>query len=129
MKRSVKPQGEMEKIIRGYGGNEYDVERLHFLRPPSSLVPDQPVFYMNISLNKQFGTLVQKLNRGEGYHTAPPGRYACFLAWDWMQPLLPPEEPKVSIPRAVIEQVLEAFATNIIPEGTEASLRAVLLKA
>jgi hypothetical protein len=126
MKRSVKPQGEMERIIRGYGGDEYDVERLHFLRPPSSLVPNQPVFYMSISLNKQFGTLVQKINRGEGYHTAPPGRYACFLAWDWKQPLLPAEEPKVNVPRKLIEEVLEAFRSGIIPEGTETSLRIAL---
>jgi hypothetical protein len=127
MKRALKaPQGEMEKIIRGFGGDEYDFERLHFLRPPSSLAPDKPVFYVDIVLNQQFGTLVQKLNRGEGYHTAPPGRYACFSAWDWKQPLLPPEEPKVTVPRKFLEQVLETFTTSIIPEGLEAGLRKAL---
>ena len=119
---------ELVDIIREAGGNEYDIERLHFLRTPSSLSPDTPAFYMKIVLNPQRGTLVQKIERGSGFYTAPPGNYACFPAWDWKKDLLSPEEETVTIPLELLKQIDEAFRTRVISDEAWSGVKEALAK-
>lgn len=109
-------KADLKKLILEAGGNDYDIERLHYLRAPSQLSKEKPTFLVHIILNPQFGSLVQKLTRGEGSYTAPPGQYACFPVWDWKTELLPPEEAEVTVPRRLLEQIEEAFRTRTISD-------------
>lgn len=122
-------KSEVARIIRKHGGRDYDVERLgRVLRAPSTLKECVPVFAVEIKLNRQFGTLVQKLERGDGSKTAPPGKYLCFPAWDWKGPLLPEEASMVTVKRELLEGVLEIFSSGVITNEVEDGLRAALQK-
>lgn len=125
----IMSKAEIARIIREHGGRDYDVERLEgTLRAPSTLKEGVPVFTVEITLNRRFGTLVQKLKRGDRSETAPPGKYLCFPAWDWNGPLLPEERTEVTVSRALLEQVLEAFSTGYVHDETREGLRSALAK-
>lgn len=122
-------KAEITRIIREHGGRDYDIERLErVLRAPSTLKEGVPVFTVEITLNRQFGTLVQKLKRGDNSETAPPGRYLCFPAWDWKGSLLPDERTEVTVSRELLEQVLEAFSTGYVHDETREGLSKALAK-
>jgi hypothetical protein len=125
IKNVSRARQELIALIEKAGGDDYDIERLFYLTPPSRLPKDRAAFTVKIELIRMHGTLVQKLSRGDGSYRAPPGRYACFPLWDGGD-LLPEEVPQVTLPQELIKQVLETFTTGIIPEGLEAGLRKVL---
>jgi D-lyxose ketol-isomerase len=117
---------ELVDIIRRYGGDNYDVERLMYLVPPSRLPKDKHAFTVKINLVRMHGTLVQKLERGEGSYNVPPGTYLCFRAHDGGA-LLPaegevedflnePKEPVTIVTQKWLEKVKETFSSGKITD-------------
>jgi hypothetical protein len=89
------------------------------LRPASGLPLDKPVFFVEVVIGMQRGSPTQRLTRAAPWdmtYSAPAGRYACFPVWDWQSNLLPPEEPMVTVPVKLLEQVKEAFNSGLISD-------------
>lgn len=99
------------------------------LRRPEELEADRPAFFVEIVVGSQRGSPTQRLSRATPWdlsYSAPPGRYACFPAWDWKSDLLPPKEHTVTVPKVLLEQVLETFRTGVIQDETLQGLKDAL---
>ena len=127
MKNASSSRRELVELIRRYGGDNYDIERLMYLTPPSRLPKDRHAFTVKITLVRMHGTLVQKLERGNGdCYGAPPGTYLCFRVHDGGE-LLPAEgedgfsdpndkEPATLVTKEWLKLVQETFESGVITD-------------
>lgn len=124
----VRSTNESWLKIQAQRGSRDDDFRLN-LRKPKDLSLNKPVMFVEVVIGSQGGSPTQRLSRATPWdlsYSAPPGRYACYPAWDWKEKLLPQEEEMVTLPRRLAQQVLDAFRSRIIHDEVEEELKKIL---
>lgn len=125
VKKSTNPNWLKIKAQRASRDEDFRLS----LRDSKKLPEDKPTMFVEVTIGSQRGTPTQKLSRAAPFdlsYTAPPGRYACFPAWDWKTDLLPKEEETVEVRRVLLESVLETFRTGVIQDDVEKELKELL---